>query len=79
MRVRGLKLRLLLCPTPIVQVAPHAGAWIEMAKIPINQISNLSHPMRVRGLKLELKRRAKLGNRVAPHAGAWIEMAYLLV
>jgi len=59
-------------PSPLLTVAPHAGAWIEttwkwMAIVPFQ-----SHPMRVRGLKLTVRIIVSLAA-VAPHAGAWIE------
>ncbi len=55
MRVRGLKLEHDTLKAENVKVAPHAGAWIEIA----NQRGytykwSKSHPMRVRGLKSNL-------------------------
>ena len=55
-------------------VAPLAGAWIEMAKAVITQEGRPSLPSRERGLKW-LCRRIRTGNHeVAPLAGAWIEI-----
>ena len=52
MRVRGLKLLLPVQSTEPSNVAPRAGAWIEIvAFIPLAVIPS-SHPVRVRGLKL---------------------------
>ena len=51
MRVRGLKLSLLIGHILLLQVAPHAGAWIEtFARVSTMKLVR-SHPMRVRGLK----------------------------
>ena len=57
-----------------VEVAPHAGAWIETRADGAERSSVWSRPMRARGLKLTnsfagCRRRTA----VAPHAGAWIE------
>ena len=54
-------------------VAPHAGAWIEIASNETPSCGNVSLPMRERGLKYA-RSWFYLGFIVAPHAGAWIEM-----
>ena len=59
---------------PILAVAPHWGAWIEILGFNGTDADNASHPTGVRGLKS-----AELGygirtSRVAPHWGAWIEI-----
>ena len=51
MRVRGLKYNFFRLSCMIVIVAPHAGAWIEIAASALKPLSTMSHPMRVRGLK----------------------------
>ena len=52
MRARGLKLNDMATFNKILQVAPHAGAWIETSFIPFAGGSMPSRPMRARGLKL---------------------------
>ena len=53
-RVRGLKLYLLYHVIGIQSVAPHEGAWIEIASS-YNAVEVVeSHPTRVRGLKYRL-------------------------
>ena len=52
MRVRGLKQYEAVREQVIVQVAPHAGAWIETKGDMSFESDIESHPMRVRGLKL---------------------------
>ena len=54
MRVRGLKLFGYLNAS-YLNVAPHAGAWIETYALPIRRFPTASHPMRVRGLKQNLQ------------------------
>ena len=51
MRVRGLKCTSSDNYPPSFCVAPHAGAWIEMAVCVWMPEATGSHPMRVRGLK----------------------------
>ena len=50
-RVRGLKLAKAVGPAERLEVAPHAGAWIETgaSSEPFEFVE--SHPTRVRGLK----------------------------
>ena len=73
-RVRGLKSSCLLSNF-IPSVAPHAGAWIEMA-CPMRRKRRQapSHPTRVRGLKSRVVLYTRHFRPVAPHAGAWIEI-----
>lgn len=54
----------------IFAVAPHAGAWIEIAGVPAAENKNpKSPPMRGRGLKSSYVRIIFLPDGVAPHAG----------
>ena len=74
-RERGLKSNYDVTISKKPDVAPLAGAWIEMAKAVITQEGRPSLPSRERGLKW-LCRRIRTGNHeVAPLAGAWIEIA----
>ena len=59
-------------------VAPHEGAWIEIAFLPYPSWWFLSHPTRVRGLKLRFPRISPHAPGVAPHEGAWIEIRLCL-
>ena len=73
-RVRGLKCFKALIQGAGKEVAPFAGAWIEI-KIANATIGNFeSHPSRVRGLKSYDVPIAKTASCVAPFAGAWIEI-----
>ena len=56
------------------QVAPYAGAWIEMLKKDADRLDDLSLPTRERGLKLMLVILCIYYITVAPYAGAWIEI-----
>ena len=57
------------------EVAPLAGAWIEiLANGRMMQLSLSSLPSRERGLKFHPQREVVLFYFVAPLAGAWIEM-----
>ena len=51
MRVRGLKSEYAHNGAVRINVAPHAGAWIEITILLYHDIVTKSHPMRVRGLK----------------------------
>ena len=56
-------------------VAPFAGAWIEiMINASADQIVLRSLPSRERGLKSNWNKHQTLDAYVAPFAGAWIEM-----
>ena len=74
MRVRGLKLPCAAGMLPDGQVAPHAGAWIEIdaTSWETGTISVAPHA----GAWIEIWSRSGEGNLriVAPHAGAWIEI-----
>ena len=50
-RVRGLKFDRVRETIPDVDVAPRAGAWIEMSYSRESSETARSHPVRVRGLK----------------------------
>ena len=74
MRGRGLKLSTSILSITDFNVAPHAGAWIEI-------IYNCTCIQRVfvaphAGAWIEIARIGVKGipRAVAPHAGAWIEM-----
>ena len=56
------------------QVAPFAGAWIEIYVMPTNLFADLSLPSRERGLKFDFPCKIYLITLVAPFAGAWIEI-----
>ena len=56
------------------QVAPFAGAWIEMVGQLLLRYVTKSLPSRERGLKSREFRKIKKRNLVAPFAGAWIEI-----
>ena len=75
MWVRGLKLAAVREVVPAHIVAPHVGAWIEIAVLYLPaQQGRLSHPMWVRGLKYGDMSGLYLKFAVAPHVGAWIEI-----
>ena len=75
--VRGLKSPVEHQRQPLVRVAPHWGAWIE---IPTTGASPWrrpqSHPTGVRGLKSNVIREEERRRWVAPHWGAWIEITH---
>ena len=73
MWVRGLKHHVKNGYSPIRQVAPYVGAWIETDES--IGVMNLipSHPMWVRGLKHIIESIFRIQFRVAPYVGAWIE------
>ena len=57
-----------------INVAPHAGAWIETDFFEVIFCSLAeSRPTRARGLKRYAKAFKARAVSVAPHAGAWIE------
>ena len=60
-------------------VAPFAGAWIEIALMPTIPRHVPSLPSRERGLKFTRLEHLQEGKEVAPFAGAWIEMYFLLL
>ena len=55
-------------------VAPFAGAWIEIQPMKGKTDEEMSLPSRERGLKSSLCRCLLESGPVAPFAGAWIEM-----
>jgi len=61
------------CVCAIGQVAPHAGAWIETARLLPRTMPGGSPLTQGRGSKPEKPRCSKSDRQVAPHAGAWIE------
>ena len=61
--------------SPAHNVAPLAGAWIEILLVGNGLTQGLtSLPLRERGLKFECGIKAEYGNKVAPLAVAWIEI-----
>ena len=54
-RERGLKLTQLFFHFVRLQVAPLAGAWIEIATVKVNESGFVSLPSRERGLKCGLE------------------------
>ena len=62
----------------VLDVAPLAGAWIEIENLyPAEMSAESSLPLRERGLKLVLRKGISYDHFVAPLAGAWIEIALL--
>ena len=55
-------------------VAPFAGAWIEISVASGNIVGAASLPSRERGLKFLFRLRCRCVLVVAPFAGAWIEI-----
>ena len=55
-------------------VAPYAGAWIEILIAFGEELNSKSHPTRVRGLKSTEYVPFAKSDVVAPYAGAWIEI-----
>ena len=75
LRERGLKSDPVLLLVYTKNVAPFAGAWIEIGKYAFWAGSGaLSLPLRERGLKLVDARQWLSDEVVAPFAGAWIEI-----
>ena len=60
-------------------VAPHWGAWIEMASFTPSATRQKSHPTGVRGLKYPARRVCQRPLHVAPHWGAWIEITRVVI
>ena len=71
--VRGLKSTVQEDGTSSRMVAPHWGAWIEIAGRRSASGTKPSHPTGVRGLKYPVGGRTRR-KQVAPHWGAWIEI-----
>ena len=62
-----------------INIAPRAGAWIEIISGDYFTIYVSSHLVQVRGLKSELLHRTKPDKTIAPRAGAWIEIFLVAV
>ena len=60
-------------------VAPLAGAWIEISLVYRSYAAAGSLPSRERGLKLETNVAEYKAGKVAPLAGAWIEIYFLQI
>ena len=75
-RERGLKSTLPRPKWQTAQVAPFAGAWIEMQTVNRKPPSIVSLPSRERGLKSVLIPVILILCKVAPFAGAWIEIFF---
>ena len=60
-------------------VAPFAGAWIEISVYISLDFKFLSLPSRERGLKFDVPVSFNIGAFVAPFAGAWIEMGLVIL
>jgi len=75
MRVRGLKLESTYRICQRRQVAPHAGAWIEMARQARIFLSKAVAPHAGAWIEIPGKLQFVARINVAPHAGAWIEIA----
>ena len=76
-RERGLKLCALKVMTDDVDVAPLAGAWIEILRSPSPALRVLpSLPSRERGLKSKYSRCHKLVRTVAPFRGTKVEIRH---
>ncbi len=73
-RERGLKSAVMPKQRFLADVAPYAGAWIEMMLALASAGMAVSLPTRERGLKFSWHHCLCLCHRVAPYAGAWIEM-----
>ena len=58
-----------------MNVAPLAGAWIEIGGKHVQRVTCKSLPSRERGLKFAVARNNPCAGGVAPLAGAWIEMS----
>ena len=74
-RERGLKSKYVDWLKNDCDVAPFAGAWIEIALMPTIPRHVPSLPSRERGLKFTRLEHLQEGKEVAPFAGAWIEIA----
>ena len=77
-RERGLKYCLAELCVCLVEVAPFAGAWIEIVNASRSSFHDSSLPSRERGLKSAMPGAFVAGLFVAPFAGAWIEIGVYL-
>ena len=57
-----------------MDVAPLAGAWIEISRLSTFVVTSSSLPSRERGLKFLTASQMSFASPVAPLAGAWIEI-----
>ena len=57
-----------------MDVAPLAGAWIEISRLSTFVVTSSSLPSRERGLKYGYGQKRNVRGAVAPLAGAWIEI-----
>ena len=73
MRVRGLKLSIFKFCFQRLNVAPHAGAWIETTQCLPLILNLLVAPHAGAWIETPPLRRIYSLSKVAPHAGAWIE------
>ena len=73
MRVRGLKHPHRIRVGVRLQVAPHAGAWIETQQIKFRLRQLLVAPHAGAWIETHPELSENEGSKVAPHAGAWIE------
>ena len=62
-----------------VDVAPLAGAWIEISSMSTASSFSESLPSRERGLKYGYGQKRNVRGAVAPLAGAWIEIVISLI
>ena len=62
----------------VIDVAPLAGAWIEISKGIVDEVRSESLPSRERGLKFYPAVPDGFDYFVAPLAGAWIEISLVL-
>ena len=63
-----------------MEVAPFAGAWIEIVTVKIpNASARMSLPSRERGLKSDRAAGEICKECVAPFAGAWIEIIFYVM
>ena len=74
LRERGLKYLLSANHPPTLQVAPLAGAWVEIFCAFSTSQLPWSLPLRERGLKYHRDGLCTAPAPVAPLAGAWVEI-----
>ncbi len=76
MRERGLKSGALLAAIRTTQVAPYAGAWIEIDWHYCSKCGTMVAPYAGAWIEIWLYTRKPQCGRVAPYAGAWIEIIF---
>ena len=74
-RERGLKFGAGVPVVCLVNVAPFAGAWIEMVLSNPVQLCTMVAPFAGAWIEIHLRRVRLQAEKVAPFAGAWIEIA----